>query len=142
LPLLPQALAHSPQFHQQLAAFGAALQSGQLDLAQFGLQAEVSAVVVAGGRMSQRREAVWCGMRACACAAVELRHYVPARGRLCTPTTTHTHTHTRARAQGFRVADFLAAIQSLVDREQQQQQQQQPSQPSSGGDGQPQADKQ
>lgn len=37
----PQALAHSPQFHQQLATFGGALQTGQLDLAQFGLQAEV-----------------------------------------------------------------------------------------------------
>lgn len=36
-----QALAHSPQFHQQLATFGGALQTGQLDLAQFGLQAEV-----------------------------------------------------------------------------------------------------
>lgn len=35
-----QALAHSPQFHQQLQTFGAALQTGQLDLAQFGLQAE------------------------------------------------------------------------------------------------------
>lgn len=36
-----QALAHSPQFQQQLATFGGALQTGQLDLAQFGLQAEV-----------------------------------------------------------------------------------------------------
>lgn len=38
-----QALAHSPQFHQQLGTFSAALQTGQLDLAQFGLQAEVRA---------------------------------------------------------------------------------------------------
>ncbi|WIA41801.1 hypothetical protein OEZ86_009133 [Tetradesmus obliquus] len=56
-------LAHSPQFAQQLATFSGALQTGQLDLAQFGLQ-----------------------------------------------------------AQGFTVADFLRAIQDLVDREQQQQQ--------------------
>lgn len=56
-------LAHSPQFAQQLATFSGALQTGQLDLAQFGLQ-----------------------------------------------------------AQGFTVADFLRAIQDLVDRKQQQQQ--------------------
>ena len=31
----------SAQFRAQLDVFGAALQSGQLDLAQFGLQAEV-----------------------------------------------------------------------------------------------------
>ncbi len=36
-------LAHSPQFQQQLHTFGAALQSGQLDLSQFGLRAAVSA---------------------------------------------------------------------------------------------------
>ncbi len=36
-----RALAHSPQFHHQLSTFSAALQTGQLDLAQFGLQAEV-----------------------------------------------------------------------------------------------------
>lgn len=59
------ALAHSPQFHQQLATFGGALQTGQLDLAQFGLQAE-----------------------------------------------------------GFRVADFLKAIEDLVEREKAQEQQQ------------------
>jgi hypothetical protein len=40
-----QALAHSPQFHQQLATFGGALQTGQLDLAQFGLQAEVRDII-------------------------------------------------------------------------------------------------
>jgi hypothetical protein len=40
-----QALAHSPQFHQQLATLGGALQTGQLDLAQFGLQAEVRKVI-------------------------------------------------------------------------------------------------
>ena len=34
-------LAHSPQFQQQLQAFSSALQSGQLDLRQFGLEAEV-----------------------------------------------------------------------------------------------------
>ncbi|KAL6754291.1 adhesion molecule [Haematococcus lacustris] len=34
------AVAHSPQFRQQLATFSSALQTGQLDLAQFGLQAE------------------------------------------------------------------------------------------------------
>eukprot|EP00775_Hariotina_reticulata_P004635 gene4635-4888_t len=55
-----RALAHSPHFQQQLATFSNALQTGQLDLAQFGLQAE-----------------------------------------------------------GFTVADFLRAIQDLVDREQQ-----------------------
>eukprot|EP00882_Tetradesmus_deserticola_P015917 GHRQ01016974.1.p1 GENE.GHRQ01016974.1~~GHRQ01016974.1.p1 ORF type:complete len:149 (+),score=45.39 GHRQ01016974.1:371-817(+) len=55
-------LARSPQFQQQLATFSGALQTGQLDLAQFGLQ-----------------------------------------------------------AQGFTVADFLRAIQELVEREQQQQ---------------------
>jgi hypothetical protein len=36
-----RSLAHSPHFQQQLAAFSSALQTGQLDLAQFGLQAEV-----------------------------------------------------------------------------------------------------
>ncbi|KXZ44701.1 hypothetical protein GPECTOR_63g29 [Gonium pectorale] len=51
-------LAHSPQFRQQLSAFSAALQSGQLDLSQFGL-----------------------------------------------------------RAAGYSVADFLTAIQELVERE-------------------------
>lgn len=61
-----QALAHSPQFHQQLATFGGALQTGQLDLAQFGLQAE-----------------------------------------------------------GFRVADFLKAIEDLVEREKEREQQRQ-----------------
>ncbi|KAI8476022.1 MAG: adhesion molecule [Monoraphidium minutum] len=35
-----RALARSAQFQQQLAAFSAALQSGQLDLSQFGLRAE------------------------------------------------------------------------------------------------------
>ena len=35
-----RALARSAPFQQQLAAFSAALQSGQLDLAQFGLRAE------------------------------------------------------------------------------------------------------
>jgi hypothetical protein len=35
-------LAHSPQFQQQLATFSGALQTGQLDLAQFGLQAQVN----------------------------------------------------------------------------------------------------
>jgi hypothetical protein len=35
------ALAHSPQFHQQLQTFSAALQTGQLDLGQFGLRAAV-----------------------------------------------------------------------------------------------------
>jgi hypothetical protein len=34
-------LAHSPQFQQQLSTFSGALQTGQLDLAQFGLQAQV-----------------------------------------------------------------------------------------------------
>jgi hypothetical protein len=34
-------LARSAQFQQQLAAFSAALQTGQLDLSQFGLRAEV-----------------------------------------------------------------------------------------------------
>lgn len=34
-------LARSPQFQQQLATFSGALQTGQLDLAQFGLQAQV-----------------------------------------------------------------------------------------------------
>lgn len=34
-------LAHSPQFQQQLATFGMALQTGQLDMAQFGLRSEV-----------------------------------------------------------------------------------------------------
>lgn len=57
-------LARSPQFQQQLHTFSTALQTGQLDLAQFGLQ-----------------------------------------------------------ARGFSVADFLAAIQELVDRERQQRQQ-------------------
>ncbi|GLI70443.1 hypothetical protein VaNZ11_015356 [Volvox africanus] len=33
------ALAHSPQFHQQLNTFSTALQTGQLDLSQFGLRA-------------------------------------------------------------------------------------------------------
>eukprot|EP00879_Flechtneria_rotunda_P009097 GHRR01009524.1.p2 GENE.GHRR01009524.1~~GHRR01009524.1.p2 ORF type:complete len:343 (+),score=129.10 GHRR01009524.1:333-1361(+) len=55
-------LARSPQFQQQLATFSSALQTGQLDLAQFGLN-----------------------------------------------------------AGGFTVADFLRAIQDLVDRERQQQ---------------------
>lgn len=36
-----EALVVSAQFRSQLDVFGAALQSGQLDLAQFGLQAEV-----------------------------------------------------------------------------------------------------
>eukprot|EP00878_Enallax_costatus_P011615 GHUV01012124.1.p1 GENE.GHUV01012124.1~~GHUV01012124.1.p1 ORF type:complete len:237 (+),score=80.45 GHUV01012124.1:1179-1889(+) len=57
-----RALAHSPQFHQQLSTFSAALQTGQMDLAQFGLQSE-----------------------------------------------------------GFTVADFLRAIQDLVEREGAQQ---------------------
>jgi hypothetical protein len=39
-------LAHSPQFQQQLATFSGALQTGQLDLAQFGLQAQVNLVRV------------------------------------------------------------------------------------------------
>ncbi|GIL74337.1 hypothetical protein Vretimale_2068 [Volvox reticuliferus] len=52
-------LAHSPQFQQQLNTFSTALQTGQLDLSQFGL-----------------------------------------------------------RAAGYSVADFLAAIQELVAREQ------------------------
>ncbi len=60
------ALAHSPSFQQQLGAFSAALQTGQLDLTQFGL-----------------------------------------------------------RAAGFTSADFLAAIQDLVERERLDQQQQQ-----------------
>ncbi|KAG2446965.1 hypothetical protein HYH02_008119 [Chlamydomonas schloesseri] len=56
------ALAHSPQFQQQLSTFSQALQTGQLDLSQFGL-----------------------------------------------------------RAAGYSVADFLAAIQDLVERERQEQ---------------------
>ena len=36
-----EALVVSAQFRSQLDVFGAALQSGQLNLAQFGLQAEV-----------------------------------------------------------------------------------------------------
>lgn len=35
----------SPQFQQQLAHFSAALESGQLDLAQFGLQGQGFSVV-------------------------------------------------------------------------------------------------
>ncbi|KAG2498578.1 hypothetical protein HYH03_003329 [Edaphochlamys debaryana] len=58
------ALAHSPQFQQQLSTFSAALQTGQLDLSQFGL-----------------------------------------------------------RAAGFTVADFLRAVQDLVERERAQGQQ-------------------
>lgn len=57
-------LAHSAQFQQQLATLSHALQSGQLDLTQFGLQ-----------------------------------------------------------AAGYSVADFLQAVQDLVDREARQQQQ-------------------
>ncbi|PNW76741.1 hypothetical protein CHLRE_11g469450v5 [Chlamydomonas reinhardtii] len=57
-----EALAHSPQFQQQLSTFSDALQTGQLDLSQFGL-----------------------------------------------------------RAAGYSVADFLAAIQDLVERERQEQ---------------------
>eukprot|EP00198_Chlamydomonas_reinhardtii_P010171 XP_001699508.1 predicted protein [Chlamydomonas reinhardtii] len=34
-----EALAHSPQFQQQLSTFSDALQTGQLDLSQFGLRA-------------------------------------------------------------------------------------------------------
>ena len=37
-----EALAHSPQFQQQLSTFSDALQTGQLDLSQFGLRAAVS----------------------------------------------------------------------------------------------------
>ncbi|EFJ46263.1 adhesion molecule [Volvox carteri f. nagariensis] len=59
------ALAHSPQFQQQLGSFSTALQTGQLDLSQFGL-----------------------------------------------------------RATGYSVADFLSAIQDLVNRERQQNQNQ------------------
>mmetsp|Transcript_36489 Transcript_36489/g.65263 ORF Transcript_36489/g.65263 Transcript_36489/m.65263 type:complete len:306 (-) Transcript_36489:360-1277(-) len=33
-------MAHSPQFHQQIETFSHALQTGQLDLAQFGLDAQ------------------------------------------------------------------------------------------------------
>ncbi len=45
------ALAHSPQFQQQLSTFSQALQTGQLDLSQFGLRAAVSlhAVIIATG---------------------------------------------------------------------------------------------
>lgn len=57
-----RALAHSPQFQQQLHTLSTALQTGEIDVAQFGLQ-----------------------------------------------------------ARGFSVADFLTAIQELVDREKQQQ---------------------
>uniref|UniRef100_A0A7S0RUT9 Pru domain-containing protein n=1 Tax=Chlamydomonas leiostraca TaxID=1034604 RepID=A0A7S0RUT9_9CHLO len=54
------ATAHSPQFAQQLAAFSAALQSGQLDLAQFGLNAKgysVAAFLEAVGDLVERERA-------------------------------------------------------------------------------------
>lgn len=35
-------VASSPQFHQQMETFSHALQTGQLDLAQFGLQTKAS----------------------------------------------------------------------------------------------------
>ncbi|KAG2432253.1 hypothetical protein HXX76_009171 [Chlamydomonas incerta] len=72
------ALAHSPQFQQQLSTFSNALQTGQLDLSQFGL-----------------------------------------------------------RAAGYSVADFLAAIQDLVDRERQEQ-----AAAAAGGDGEQQGQQQ
>ncbi len=82
------ATVRSPQFQQQMGIFSQALQTGQLDLRQFGLSPKVSSSCAG------------------ALGRVQLRASADARtGRQ------------RAATQGFSIADFLEAIQELVDKE-------------------------
>ena len=50
-----EALVASAQFRAQLDTFDAALQAGQLDLAQFGLQSEVPAACILSNSKTARR---------------------------------------------------------------------------------------
>ncbi len=97
------ATVRSPQFQQQLATFSAAMQTGQLDLAQFGLNAKVrNMTLLATGMVQQRidttRPTNLCVQMGSIYMQSVLQYYV----------------------QGFSVADFLTAIQEMVDKEKQQ----------------------
>jgi len=111
-------LARSAQFQQQLQAFSGALQTGQLDLSQFGLRAEVGVsscllMLVLGGIdvCSGRGE----GAQGGGAAVVH-----QPRVFFSTPIQPHRTNPIHLNAQGFSVTDFLRALEELVERERQQ----------------------
>ena len=102
-----EALVVSAQFRSQLDVFGAALQSGQLDLAQFGLQAEVHLhdLLVS--------TAVTVVTKTC-CHACFLCLFSGAAAEFPCACCKNFFWYT----QGYSVAAFLESIQQQVDKEQ------------------------
>jgi hypothetical protein len=84
------ATLRSPQFLQQVATFSMALQTGQLDLAQFGLQAKVRAGQGTTLAMDSRLA--------------------------CSPTSPYV-LYTLLLPQGFSVADFLESVRAAANGE-------------------------
>jgi hypothetical protein len=107
-------LARSAQFQQQLAAFSGALQTGQLDLSQFGLRAEVRRGPQRGRGGGPARGVCLAGGQRGVLQQAPRR----AAGSPLLPSPPPPHTHTQ---QGFSVTDFLHALEELVERERRQE---------------------